>query len=99
MAFSERLPTRLNPLAERTCFSQVHAPHHELARGLVTTYCPMPVKDLQCRVPKLVNSDARPRPATGATRCPSSGCSSTLAMRTPRDWSWGAQEMFTTVEI
>ena len=23
MAYSERLPTRLNPLAERTCFSQV----------------------------------------------------------------------------
>ena len=25
MAYSERLPTRLNPLAERTCFSQVTA--------------------------------------------------------------------------
>ena len=24
MAYYERLPTRLNPLAERTCFSQVH---------------------------------------------------------------------------
>ena len=31
MAYSERLPTRLNPLAERTCFSQVRGAGADLA--------------------------------------------------------------------
>jgi hypothetical protein len=34
MAYSERLPTRLNPLAERTCFSQVPVPTLPEDQGL-----------------------------------------------------------------
>ena len=29
MAYYERLPTRLNPLAEKTCFSQINNPPNE----------------------------------------------------------------------
>jgi hypothetical protein len=35
MAYSERLPTRLNPLAKRTCFSQARPQLQLAARGRV----------------------------------------------------------------
>ena len=40
IAYSERLPTRLTPLAERTCFSQVSPPSVEIAKAVRAGYIP-----------------------------------------------------------
>jgi hypothetical protein len=55
MAYSERLPTRLNPLAERTCFSQVGA----LAE--LHTVAAAALRPLPAGLPKSCGMRHRPR--------------------------------------
>ena len=56
IAYSERLPTRLNPLAERTCFSQVviwdnaAVQHYAVSVGLY------PIVTLEKQLPNMIGN-------------------------------------------